>query len=139
MFREFLFVLLLCSSAVCLGCSGRSTRPPATIEGTVTLDGKPLPQGSVHFTSPLTGESAYVNLEPGGTYSVTFPETDVGEAYEVSVRKPEIEEDDAHARVAPVKMDVKIPPKYTDRTTSGLTYEVQEEGTQTFDIELTSS
>ncbi len=139
MFRKLMFALLLCSGVVSFGCSGRSARPPATIEGVVTLDGEPLPQGSIHFTSPLTGESAYVNLEPGGTYSVTFPEADVGEAYEVSIQKPQIEEDDAHARVAPVKMDVKIPPKYTDRTTSGLTYEIQDGGTQTFDVELTSS
>ncbi|MBA2113467.1 hypothetical protein [Bremerella alba] len=138
MFRYALFTLAVFTWVACLGCNQRSARPSVTIEGTVTVDETPLPQGSIHFTSPLTGESAYVNLQPDGTYAVSFPEADLGEAYEVSIQKPQIELEDAHAKAERIKMDVKIPPKYAHRTTSGLTFTVQEGGTQTFDVELSS-
>ena len=139
MFRSLIFALVIGTWAIGSGCSDRNSRPSVTIQGTVTLDGKPLPQGSIHFTSPLTGESAYMNLEPGGKYAVTFPEADVGEAYEISIQRPQIEEDDAHAKIEPIKMDVKIPPKYTNRRSSGLTLTIESGGEQTYDVDLSSS
>lgn len=103
------------------------------------MDGKPLEQASVHFTSPLTGESAYANVEPGGTYRIPFPEVDIGEVYEVAVRKPVIEVEYATDAPKSQPKTTKIPDKYANRRTSGLTFKVESGGPQTYDIELSGS
>lgn len=135
MFRYLPIWLCAC---MLLGCGGKEERPSAVIKGVVTLDGKPLEQGSVHFTSPQTGESAYSNLGPGGEYSVKFPAADLGKAYQVSIGKTIVEETDAHALAAnpAAPLTVKIPGKYAERTTSGLTVTVEHGGATRYDITL---
>jgi len=132
-------LLLVIFGLLVTGCQGRGSRPPADIQGVVLLDGKPLEQASVHFTSPRTGESAYANVESGGKYRVPFPEVDIGEVYEVAVRKPIM--DVEYATDAPMSQPktVKIPEKYANRRTSGLTFKIESGGPQTFDIELEGS
>ena len=132
-------LLVVLAGAILLGCSGKPSRPSATIEGTVRYNGEPLEQASVHFTSPLTGESAYANLEPGGKYSLFFPEVDVGQRYEIAVRRLYIEVENAHDPPKIIPMKVKIPSKYHNRTTSGLSFQLEQPGLQSFDIELTRS
>jgi len=124
---------------VVVGCQGRSSRPSAEIQGVVRMDGKPLEQASVHFTSPRTGESAYANVEPGGTYRIPFPEVDIGELYEVAVRKPILQVEYATDAPTSQPKTTHIPGKYADRRTSGLTFKIEEGGQQTFDIELSGS
>ena len=118
------------------GCGTGDSRPSAEIQGVVQFDGQPLEEGSVHFSSTKSGETAYANLGPGGAYTVTFDEVDAGQVYEVAVTKPVNEELDAHAFEASQQAPtVSIPPKYTNRATSGLSLTVQG-GTQTYDINL---
>ena len=132
--------LVCLAVSLAMGCTEDNARPSAKIEGTVLLDGKPLEVGSVHFTSPQTGETAYANLGPGGKYVVEFPEVDLGQSYQVAVSEPVIELEDATAVAPPPPKDArKIPPKYSNRTTSGITIEVDQGGTLTRDIELSSS
>ncbi|MFI4875633.1 MAG: hypothetical protein ACIALR_09860 [Blastopirellula sp. JB062] len=121
-----------------IGCGGGEKRPSATIRGTVTLDDQPLTQGSVHFTSPKTGESTYANLGPNGDYEITFPFADIGQAYQISINKPVEEETDAHVLEARrnTPSEVKIPSKYTERTTSGLTLTLDRPGDTQHDIAL---
>ena len=123
------------------GCGGERQRPSAEIEGQVRLDGEPLPQGSVHFTSAKSGETAYANLDSEGRYSVHFDQVDIGEVYAVSVSEPVIDEQDAHAleQNPPEPMTVDIPQKYTNRMTSGLSVTIDEGGTHEFDIDMSSS
>lgn len=121
------------------GCQGRSSRPPADIHGVVRLDGKPLEQASVHFTSPRTGESAYANVEPGGIYRIPFPEVDIGELYEIAVRKPIVEVEYATDAPTSQPKTTKIPDKYANRRSSGLTFKIESGGPQTFDIDLSGS
>ncbi|MEW4565415.1 carboxypeptidase-like regulatory domain-containing protein [Bremerella sp. JC770] len=132
-----LIIATLCVTAV--GCQARSSRPPAEIQGVVRLDGKPLEQASVHFTSPRTGESAYANVEPGGTYRIPFPEVDIGELYEVAVRQPIVEVEYATDAPTSQPKTIHIPGKYANRRTSGLTFKIEAGGSQTFDIELSGS
>lgn len=132
-------VLIAILGLMLTGCQGRSSRPPAEIQGVVRLNGEPLEQASVHFTSPRTGESAYANVEPGGTYRIPFPEVDVGELYEVAVRKPVIEVEYATDAPKSQPKTVKIPDKYANRRTSGLSFKIESGGTQTYDIELSGS
>lgn len=133
------FAIGMTAIGMTLGCGGDRQRPAAEIQGQVRLDGEPLSQGSVHFTSPRSGETAYANLDSSGRYSVRFDQVDVGEVYEVSVSTPVIDEQDAHAVVAPQKMNVTIPSKYTNRTTSGLSLTIEDAGTHEFDIDMSSS
>ncbi|MCC9606587.1 hypothetical protein LOC68_17110 [Blastopirellula sp. JC732] len=138
MFRYVHLAILGIAATMLLGCGGGSERPSATIQGVVTLEGKPLDQGSVHFTSPKTGESAYANLTGEGKYLVTFPYADIGQAYQVSIGKTVVDETDAHALAAnpPAPMTVKIPAKYSERTTSGLSVTIETGGETQYDIAL---
>lgn len=140
MFRAIGSCLLLIAGSLAVGCGGGDARPGATIEGTVLLDGQPLEMGSVHFTSPQSGETTYANLDSNGKYAVEFPKVDVGQRYLISVDKPVFVAEDAYAPLPPQpKMKRKIPPKYTSRTNSGLEVEIEKGGKLTHDIELSSS
>ncbi|UUO06854.1 hypothetical protein M4951_00735 [Blastopirellula sp. J2-11] len=138
MLRFFTIWIVVISAGLLGGCGGEKERPSAVIQGVVTLGGQPLGQGSVHFTSPQTGESAYANIGPEGNYSVEFPFVDLGQAYQVSIGKTVVEETDAHALAVnpPPPMSVKIPPKYSERTTSGLSVTIEHEGETQYDIAL---
>ena len=98
MYRLSLFCCLLVAVLLAQGCSGDpNVRPSVEISGTVTLDGAPLQQASIQFTSSKSGESAYANLDENGNYSVSFPQADVGSAYEVTISPPVVEEENAMA------------------------------------------
>jgi hypothetical protein len=57
---------------VCLGC-GPGGPEIATVEGTVTLDGEPLPNASVVFV-PEDGRPAGATTDAQGHYELTFTE-----------------------------------------------------------------
>jgi len=139
--RLRLIVPLFAGLLFCLGCSGGTDeRPPIEITGTVTLDGKPLKDGSIHFTSPKTGETAYANLDGSGMYTISFPKADINSAYEVTIKPPVVEEQDAMALAEKPqkKTETKIPAKYSDRTTSGLTTKIEQEGTTEANFDIKS-
>ena len=123
-----------------LGCAGGESRPSVELEGVVTLDGEPLPAGSIQFTSTKTGEAAYTNLDAGGHYQIEFPQADIGSEYEVTVGPPQDADLDATAIVEnpPEQVADLVPMKYRDRTTSGLSVVIETEGKNTFDFALTS-
>jgi len=124
------------------GCGAGSDdhRPTATLSGVVTLDGNPLPAGSIQFTSTRTGETAYANLSSDGRYLIEMPAVDVGTEYDVTIGPP-IEEDlDATAleENPPEKIRQLIPRKYSARTTSGLKVTIANAGANEFDFDLQS-
>jgi len=117
-----LAIVLLC--AILAACGRNSdSRPSAVLNGTATLDGKPLEEGSLYIASRKTGESAYCNLGPGGTFQVTFPSADINETYEAWITRtdPNPEGTPADEGKPPLKFAVNIPKKYFSRTDSGLT------------------
>ncbi|QDV51286.1 carboxypeptidase-like regulatory domain-containing protein [Gimesia fumaroli] len=132
---------LLSTIVLLTGCSGDTdSRPAVEIKGTVTLDGAPLKQASIQFTSPKTGESAYANLDQNGQYSITFPKADIGSAYEITITPPVVEEENAMALAEKPKEKTatKIPAKYSSRTTSGLKAKVEQAGANEANFELKS-
>lgn len=132
---------LLFLTTLLSGCgSDPDSRPTVEIKGTVTMDGSPLQEASIQFTSPKTGESAYANLDENGKYSITFPKADIGSAYEITITPPVVEEENAMALAeqAQNKSTMKIPAKYSDRTTSGLSARVEQAGTNEANFELKS-
>ena len=123
------------------GCNGSTdSRPAVEINGTVTLDGDPLQEGSIQFSSPKTGESAYANLDANGHYSISFPQADIGTEYEIIVNPPVVEEENAMALAEKpkAKSTMKIPAKYSNRTTSGLKAKIQQAGSNEANFELKS-
>lgn len=122
------------------GCSKESSRPPITITGGVTLDGKPLTSGVVQFSSGTTGESAMASVDSEGKYAVKFPEGDIGAVYDVTVMENQDEEVSASDLLANPKLLKKseIPIRYADRAKSGLKTTITQPGDNQYDITLKS-
>lgn len=129
---------MLISCCLPVGCGGSDERPSGEFHGVITLNGKPLEGGSVHFTSPKTGETVSANLASEGQYSIKLPALDVGEVYEVAVASEAIVSGEVHAHepLPTSSSSVKVPAKYSNRRTSGLTATVEKSGKQQFDFEL---
>jgi hypothetical protein len=71
--RETLLrIVVLAVLCLAVGCS-RSDRPPlGLVEGTVTLDGVPLPAALVVFTPDGPGRSALATTDTAGHYALSF-------------------------------------------------------------------
>jgi len=98
-----------------VGC-GKSV-PPGTIpvSGTVTLGGKPLPTGAVHFSTADRGRSSATKVS-GGSFATHLVPAD----YTIAVTadtQPEMV-DEATGKLIPPKRIV--PEKYMSPKTSGL-------------------
>ncbi len=66
-------VLALAATALFMtGCGGVKTPPLGLVEGTVTLDGRPLPAAIVVFTPDAQGRSSTAVTDTGGHYALTF-------------------------------------------------------------------
>jgi len=123
------------------GCSGNGdSRPQSEFFGVVTFDDKPMEEGSIHFTSPKTGESAFCNLGEGGAYQVTFPGGDLNESYEVTIKEAVVDTEGipAHEMPPPVKLSVSLPQRYRQRPTSGLRATLEKPGKNHVDFALTT-
>lgn len=64
-----LFIAL--SVAILAGC-GRSGPELATVSGTVTLDGKPLPKARLEFQPVGIGSPSYATTDAKGHYELTY-------------------------------------------------------------------
>ncbi|MFW5693097.1 MAG: hypothetical protein ACOCWL_02675 [Thermoguttaceae bacterium] len=113
--------------------------PTAQVSGTVTLDGTPLPRGTVQFVPDASqgtqGPPAVGNIGPDGRY--TLQTAGVRGAL-IGHHKVRVE-----ARAEPKnEMDTLppslIPERYNSEQTSGLTVEVTAEGRNEHNLELTS-
>lgn len=54
-----------------LGCGGSNPAAPASISGSVTLNGKPLPGGSVSFFTQAGSTGYTASIGTDGTYSIS--------------------------------------------------------------------
>lgn len=64
--KPALAILLTTTLLICSGCSGKETIIMVPIEGTLLLDGKPLPQAQVEFMPEFKGHGAQAN-----SYAIT--------------------------------------------------------------------
>ena len=123
---------------VASGCE--PTQKLATLSGKVTLDGKPLAQGSVLFAASGGGKrnSATGDIKADGSYAVQIGQTEkliVGEYVVVVVSR---EPSTPHPEGGPPTPGAFITPeKYGDAQTSGLRYNVRP-GKNIIDIVLVS-
>jgi hypothetical protein len=116
------------------GCGGK----PATVSGTITLDGTPLARGSVAFTPVNGGQKATGVIASDGSYSLNTNRDvglDVGE-YRTTVVSREPGKVDKYGG-PPLPGKYLSPKRYANGATSGLQYNVTK-GHNSIDIELTS-
>jgi len=122
------------------GCGGGPKLPPrAPVEGTVTLDGKPLPRGTVQFVPDqdkrTKGPPAVAQIDADGNYrlSTAGVEGAVIGWHRVAVVAQE-NVDLNQTSYAPSL----VPEKYNDPSSSGLSYEVKAGEHNLIDVELKS-
>jgi hypothetical protein len=129
-----------------VGCgSGGYSGPTGAVTGRVTLDGQPIPQGSVVSFVSEAGFTATATVSSDGSYQLQTagnPEIPVS-TYKVSIVPPAqaMSETDYDKYMSGEGGDATetpsevIPPKYADPATSGLSFDV-EQGANTINIEL---
>ncbi len=131
--------LLLLSMLVCSGCGGKSDGR-LSASGTVTLDGSPLDSGSVVFADE-SGGSAGVGIIKGGSFTIQEAASSAGiqpGTYNVVVNSWEKEPGSVDDQGNIVAEGVsRIPEKYNDPKTSGLTATVSPDS-QEFSFDLKS-
>ena len=125
------------------GCAGDSesagTVPRVAVSGTVTLDGKPLPQGIIQF-DPEAGDAGLnvVGNVVDGQFSLDKQKGPAPGKYRVSIssRRPhEIKPGEAPGGM-PKSEPEKVPAKYNTRTT--LSKEITADGPNELDFPLVS-
>jgi hypothetical protein len=123
--------------ATVVGCGGPYD---STVSGDVTLDGAPVPYGTVTFHSISGGPAAYARIEDGSYSLNTGAEEGLpsGE-YEVTVaaNEPPAAEQVASGTPPPYGKQI-TPARYRSRQTSGLKYNVTA-GHNQIDLQLTST
>jgi len=140
-----MFACVMLAMALLLsGCGGNTMKGLVNVEGTVTLDGNPLPEGTVTFMpvdvsnggSPSSGK-----IDSNGSYELQFSKSNTGikpGTYVVTVNSWEtVATMDAKGKAVPGKS--RIPEKYSSSDASRIEITVNDESSQTFPIELTSS
>jgi hypothetical protein len=133
-------LLLSLLAAVCLigivGCGGVYD---STVTGIVTLDGNPLPRGTVAF-NPENGPPAYGQINSTGEYAVMTGREEglPAGSYVVTVVSNEAPTELGKDGAPPPAGKPITPPWYRSKQTSGLNYSI-EAGSNEINIELSST
>jgi len=126
-------VLLLAAGALLLSGCGRRTNL-GTVEGTVTLDGKPLTSAVVSFHPVRGGRQSYGQTDASGHYKLRYSAKEMGAVigkYKVTLTTATGEGANARFQVD------KVPPQYRLGASTKLEKEVSS-GANTIDLSLTS-
>lgn len=131
------FALLTLCTLITLGC-GKGSDGRLTASGTVTIDGAPLTEGSVVFSDD-NGGSAGVGILKDGQFMLAEAGNSEGiqpGTYKVSVNSWVVEPGGVDANDEIIEDgESRIPEKYNDPNTSGLTANVSADSQEfTFDL-----
>ena len=141
--------MILTFSACCLISSACSdgTLETAPVKGTVTIDGKPLPHGTVMFV-PSKGRAARGEIQADGSFELsTYSEGDgaIVDEHRVSVScveqhldSPAGASESTDAGTFMLSRSL-IPKHYSDSSRSGLTFQVERNTDNFTRIELSST
>jgi len=128
---------------VCLvltGCGGGPDLPPvAPVSGSVSIDGKPLPRGTVQFVPDASkgtnGAPAVGNINATGRYTLKTAGVEGAIVGHHKVRVEARQEPKNEMDTMPLSL---IPEKYNDENASGLTFEVKAGQDNVCDLPLES-
>lgn len=139
------WVVASVAAMLLLGCRGE-TVPLAKVRGAVTLDGKPLTQGSVQLTPDAGkgthGPLALGKIEPDGKFVLTtFRPGDGAQVgfHRVAVNCWDITPGDPNRPDSPLQSKSLIPEHYADEQASGLAVEVKRGITNELTLDLKSA
>ncbi len=100
------------------GCGETSTMPKTVeVAGTVTVNGKPLTEGMINFSSSSTGDAANAKIGPDGRF--LFGNGVLPGTYRVTIT-PQGSDTPPAPGVTPPSLNLEIPSKYTDVTSTDL-------------------
>lgn len=136
--NSFAVAVLAACTAALVGCGGMYD---STVGGVVTLDGNPVPRGTVSFAPQASGSSAFGMIGADGAYTLrTGREEGLPPGqYVVTVAANEAPAVAQSKDGGPPPMGKPITPDwYRNPATSGLTFEVAS-GSNTINIELKST
>ena len=138
--RIALLGLAAITIAAVTGC-GDGRFPTAPVSGSVTLDGKPLTNGTVIFT-PKQGWPAQGTLDSEGRFTLTTYNAGDGAILgpnQVVVIAVTEEDPNEHFERPPSRpVQSLIPERYGNQSTSGLSHEVKADGPNEVQLELVS-
>jgi hypothetical protein len=138
MFRRAVGWLVVC--VILAGCGGGTKLPPLQrVTGKVTLDGNPLPRGTVQFqpAAGTVGPPATGTIGADGSYElITAGEKKGAIIGKHTVTVEARAEPKDHTDTYPMSL---IPEKYNSHTTSGIEKEVTADKANVHDIELKSN
>ncbi len=135
---------LMCGMMMVLaGCGGPQGPQKVRVDGTVTLNGQPVPSGQVVLHDPAMQDAAYAGPIEAGKFSFettpgkkTVSITSPQEVHGMAGARGGIEGDPVSPENPAVVIQELIPARYNDR--SELTIEVTLEGKNQFPFELSS-
>lgn len=130
-------LLLPCFNKWQRGRTGCNSSDLALVKGKVTLNGKPVPNGTVNFIPDNPGPSATGELKPDGTYALTTNKLDDGAklgTYKVVIVAMEDQSGKLPEEKSPLPAAI-VPLKYTSLATTELTATVEKKE-NTIDFEL---
>lgn len=125
------FVSFVCVLAVATaGCGGKGgySGPTGTVSGKVTLNGQPVPKGTISFINEnlaihgaaiLNSDGSYA-LKSGTTFAIPVGDYRVGISGSSATDAPPPDPMELMANPEKFKENDSIPPKYRDPKTSGL-------------------
>jgi len=117
------------------GCSGPKGSVKHRVSGTVSLAGKPMPDGEVYFRMPATGAIEVFQVKAGAFRGVVAAGRHRVEIYRFEQTEPtaaELEKMDPMARALATEKKNLIPAEYNTRST--LEAEVAPGGTNRFEF-----
>ena len=134
----WLLLVALVAPAVPAGC-GEAGPLRRAVAGSITLDGKPLPAGTIVF-APLDGATAAVADVRDGSYRIGAGSGPAAGRYQVEVRAEaptgkRVPHPDLPGETIEEVREL-VPPRYNARTE--LTVEVKPDAANAFDFALTS-
>lgn len=151
MTRRGMLLYLLALLTLSSGCMFRE--PPRVagrlktipVGGTVTLDGSPVEGATIMFCAPNLKLTAYGKTDVTGAYQLTTYEQGDGAPvghFQVTIRKQEHEvtAKSDHPALPPASRSLdRLPLKYAESETSGLSVDIAVGDPNTFDFDLHSS
>ena len=142
--RLVAWAMAICGLTVLLaGCGGAGGLDTARVSGTVTLDGKPLTQGTVSFT-PEKGRGATGQIASDGSFTLTTYKKGDGavvgrhQVAIVSIEHPAATREAAEKIIMEMEITWLIPRRYGNPFTSELTFEVKPGTKNVANFELTT-
>ena len=126
-------VLVATSTLIIAGCEGGRDTETVSIQGKVTFNGDPVPEGSVLvFESKDAGASRTTTLSADGAYALSGASAIPPGSYKVAITPPSSDESESPEEN---ETDFSVPQKFQSTSTTDLTVDITTDK-RTYDIDF---